>query len=96
VAAGTLTTQMISLGGMRAEDARVPARRCVAGGDRERSWVGVAAWFLGDPYGDVVTPAWFVHVWHGKRDIRHSRQPKQAALNLQPSADALSDRQVLG
>ncbi len=39
---------------MRAEDARVPSCRCLAGRARERCRVGVAACFLGDPYGDVV------------------------------------------
>ena len=73
VAAGTLTTQMISSGGVRADDARVPAHRCLAGCGRERGRVGVAACFLGDPDGDVVTSGWFVHVWHCKRGVRHFR-----------------------
>jgi len=51
----------------------VPARRCLAGRGREHGWVGVAACFPGDPYGDVVTPGWFVHVWHCKRGMRHFR-----------------------
>jgi len=61
------------VGGVRAEDARVPARCRLAGSGRERGRVGVAACFLGDSYGDVVTPGWFVHMWHCKRGMRHFR-----------------------
>ena len=59
------------LGRVRADDAGVPARCCLAGGGRERCRVGRMAVILGDPDGDVIPAGRFVHARHRKRDMRH-------------------------
>ena len=79
------------LGGVRAEDARVPAAA---------AWLAAAAnaagsvWrpACGDPDGDVVPPGWFVHVSHCKRGMRHFRLRRSAGSSTGRDAGVVPRR----
>ena len=71
---------------VRADDARGPAPRRLAGGHREGGRVGKAAAITPDSCGDVVAAEWFVHVWHCKSGLCHFR-PRYAPQALKSHAE---------
>jgi len=48
----------------------------------------------GDPDGDVMTPGWFVHVWHRQRGVRHFETITAARSASRLLRHTLSDQQT--